>query len=80
MTQNLIKLKKKITDHTHRKYITTPKFNKLTSENFAPRLAQANLIKKTNFDNKMSDLNRNIVSNKTKNLIIENELKKLKRN
>ena len=25
-------MKKKITDHNHDKYITTPKFNKLTSE------------------------------------------------
>ena len=29
---------KKLTDHTHDKYITTPEFNKLTVENFAERL------------------------------------------
>ena len=29
---------KKITDHEHGKYITTPEFNKLTAENFAARL------------------------------------------
>ena len=49
----------KITDHDHDKYITTPEFNKLTLENFAARLAQANLasksdiadfVKKTDFD------------------------------
>ena len=28
-------IEKKITDHNHDKYITTPEFNKLTSENFA---------------------------------------------
>ena len=28
-------------DHKHDKYITTSKFNKLTAENFAARLAQA---------------------------------------
>ena len=28
-------MKLKITDHNHDKYITTPEFNKLTSENFA---------------------------------------------
>ena len=28
---------KRITDHDHNKYITTPEFNKLTSENFAAR-------------------------------------------
>ena len=37
----LKKKKKKTTDHTHDKYITTPKFNKLTAENFAARLAQS---------------------------------------
>ena len=37
---------KKITDHHHDKYITTPEFNKLTAENFAARLVQANLASK----------------------------------
>ena len=45
--------KKKITDHSHDKYITTPEFDKL-AENFAARLAQANLVTKTDFDNKRS--------------------------
>ena len=72
------KNEKKITDHTHDKCITTPEFNKLTAENFAARLAQADLVTKTNFDNKLTDLNTNIISNKTKDLVIENELKKLK--
>ena len=31
-------IEKKITDHNHDKYITTPEFNNLTSENFAARL------------------------------------------
>ena len=30
-----MKLKKKITDHSHDKCITTPEFNKLIAENFA---------------------------------------------
>ena len=78
MTQKLKKLKKKLTDHTHDKYITTSEFNELTAENFAARLKQADLVIKTDFDNKLSYLNRKIVSNKTKDLLIENELKKLK--
>ena len=41
-------------------------------------LAQANLITKTDFDAKLSGLNRTITSNKTKHLLVENELKKLK--
>ena len=35
-------IEKKITDHSHDKYISTPEFNKPTAENFAARLAQAN--------------------------------------
>ena len=55
-----------------------PEFNKLTAEKFAARLAQANLTTKTDFDAKLSGLNRKIASNKTRDLLIENELKKLK--
>ena len=56
----------KISDHA--KYITTQEFNKLTAENFAARLKQANLVSKTDFDNKPRTFNRNITSNKTKYL------------
>ena len=77
MTQKLMKLKKKVTDHKYNKYVTTPKFNKLTAENFSARLAQANLLTKTDFDDKLLNLNRKINSNKTKHLIVENKLKKL---
>ena len=34
---------------TNDKYIATSEFNKLTAENFKARLAQANLVTKTNF-------------------------------
>ena len=44
-------IEKKITDHNHDKYITTPEFNKLTSENFAARLKQANLASKSDIVN-----------------------------
>ena len=57
-------IEKKLTDHNHDKYITTPEFNKLSAETFAARLAQANLIAKTDFDAKLSGLNRKITSNK----------------
>ena len=49
MTQKLVNLKKKLTDHNHDKYIRTPEFNTLTAENVARRLAQANLIIKNRF-------------------------------
>ena len=70
-------IEKKITDHSHGKYITTPEFNNLTAENFAARLSQANILTKTDFDNKPSSLNNKIASNKTKHLLVENQLKKL---
>ena len=65
-------LEKKLTDHNHDKYITTPEFNALAASVFNARLAQANLIMKR------SSLNRKIISNKSKHLLVENELKKLK--
>ena len=69
MTTNVRNIKiseveNKIRDHA--KYITTPEFNKLTEQNFAVRLKQANLINKTDFDNKLISFNRKITSNKTK--------------
>ena len=77
MTQKITEIENKLTDHNHDEYITTPEFNKLTAENFPARLAQANLITKTDFNAKLSSLNRKIVSNKMRHLVIENELKTL---
>ena len=42
------------------------------------RLAQASLVKKTDFDDKLSNLNRKITKNKTDHLLVQNELNKLK--
>ena len=67
-----------LTDHDHDKYITTSEFNTLAADVFNARLAQANLITKTNFGAKLLSLNRKITANKSKNLLVENELKKLK--
>ena len=41
ITQKLVKLKKKVLDHDHGKYITTEELNKLMVDNFAAKLAQA---------------------------------------
>ena len=71
-------IEKKITDHNHGKYINTPEFNKLTAENFAARLAQGNLVTKTDFDYKLSKFNKKINSNKKKHLLVQNELKKIR--
>ena len=47
----------------HDKYITSPEFNELTAENFTAKLKQANWKTKTDFDNKLTSFNRNIISN-----------------
>ena len=67
----------KITDHNNDKYITALEFNTLAADVFNTRLAQANLITKTEFDAKLPSLNRKITSNKSKHLLIENEFKEL---
>ena len=66
---------KKVADHNHRnRYITTQEF-KLTSENTAARLAKANLaskndiadfIKRTDFGDKLKNLNKKLTSHKTR--------------
>ena len=80
MTQTLVSLKRNllIMIMTIHEYITTPEFNTLAADVFNARLAQADLITKTDFNAKLSSLNRKITSNKSKHLLVENELKKLK--
>ena len=78
MIKKLLKLKLNLLSHYHEKYITTPEFDTLAASVFNARLAQANLITKTDFDTKLSSLNRKITANKSKHFLVENELKKLK--
>ena len=58
-----------LTDHNHDKYITNPEFNSLAASIFNEKLALASLLTKTDFDTKLSSLNRKITSNKSKQLI-----------
>ena len=44
---------KKLIDHNHDKYITTPEFNTQAADDFNARLAQTNLETKRNFDAKL---------------------------
>ena len=60
------------------KYINTQEFNMLTAENFAARLKQADLVNKTDFDNKLTSFNRRITSNKTKYLEAQKKLNSVK--
>ena len=72
------KLENKLNNHNHDKYIDTPEFNKLAADIFHARLAQANLVTKTDFDDKRSNLNRKITKNKTDHLLVQNELNNFK--
>ena len=67
----ITEIEKKLTNNNHDKYIATLEFNTLTANVFDARLAQANLITKIDFNAKLSSLNR-------KQLLVENELQKLK--
>ena len=68
----------KLNNHNHDKYIDTQESNKLTADVFNARLAPANLTTKTRFDSRLLSLNRKIKANKSKHLLVENELNKLK--
>ena len=86
VAQKRVILKRKNIDHDDDKYIATPEFNKLTAKDFATRLGKANLasthdtsnsVKTTDFDDKLKKVNKNLSSNKTKHVLVENELQKL---
>ena len=74
----ITEIENKLNNHNHDKYIDTQEFNKLGADVFNARIAQAKLITKTDFDAKLSSLNKKITSSKTKHLLVENELNKLK--
>ena len=45
-------------------------------KNFAAKLKQANLVNKTDFDEKLKKLDKKITSNNTKHALVENIIKK----
>ena len=67
-------IENKLNNHNRDKYIDTSKFNTLAANAFNERLGQANLITKTDFDAKLSSLNRKITANKTRHLLNDNDL------
>ena len=71
-TQKLVNFK------NHDRYVTTPEFNTLAADVSNARLAQANLITKTDFDAKLSSHDRKITGNKSKHVLVETELKMVK--
>ena len=58
-------IENKLNNHNHDKYVATSELNNLAVNVFNARLAQANLMIKTDFDAKLSSLNRKITANKT---------------
>ena len=67
-------IENKLNNHNYDKYIATSEFNTLAANVFNARLAQANLITKTDFDAKLSSLNRKITANETKQFLNDNYL------
>ena len=61
-------------NHNQDKYVATSEFNTLAANVVNARLAQANLITKTDFDAKLSSLKRKITANKTKHFLNDNDL------
>ena len=53
-------IENKLNNHNHDKYLDSSEFNKLAVDVFNPRLAQANLIAKRDFDAKLLSLNKQI--------------------
>ena len=58
--------------------VLTAVLNKFTAEAFDERIKQANLATVTEFDTKLKSLNQQINENKTRHLLVEIELNKLK--
>ena len=75
LNTKISEVENKITDHV--KYITTPEFNEVTAENFKERLKKANLVNKTDFDNKLISFTKNITFNKTKYLEVKKKISSL---
>ena len=51
-------IKNKLNNHDHDKYIDTSKFDKLAVDVFNAKVAQANLVTKTDFEANLSSLNK----------------------
>ena len=74
-------IEKKVLDHDdNNQYITIQEFKKITTESFIARLKQADLatkagiddfVEKTEFDDKLKNLNEKVTSKKTKHLEAE---------
>ena len=64
-------IENKLNNHNHGKYIDAPEFNKLAADFFNVRLAEANLITKTDFDAKLSSLNIKLLKIQQKTCLLK---------
>ena len=71
---NITDIENILNNHNDDKYVATSEFNTLAANVFNAKLAQANLITKTDFDAKLSSLNRKIIANKTKHFLNDDDL------
>ena len=67
-------IKNILNNHNQDKCVATSEFNTLAANVFYARLAQANLITKTDFDAKLSSFNKKITANKTNYFLNDNDL------
>ena len=65
-------IENKLSNHNHDKYIDPSEFNKLATDVFNAKIVQTNLITKTDFDSKLSNLNRTITKNKADHFYLFN--------
>ena len=75
----MTQIKKKLTDHDHDKYITTLEFNNLAARVFTARLAQAHLITKTDFDDKLKVSIKKLTQTKQNTYLLKMNLTNYKR-
>ena len=74
----ITEIEKKLTDHNHDRYITTPEFNTFKAEVFDAKLARKKLITKTDFNTKLINFNKKINSSKTKIYLLKMNLRNYK--
>ena len=75
LNTKISEVENKIPDNS--KCNTHQEFNELTAEKLAARLKQADLVNKINFDNKLTNSDKQITSNKTKHLEVQKKLNSL---
>ena len=74
-----MKLKKRLVIIIITNTLLLLEFNNLAGRVFDARLAQADLVTKTDFDTRLQSLNKKNNSKKTKHLLVETELKKIRK-